>query len=127
MGTNFAQSKREVTGRSGISAGDEAADNKPPRLQQSAEQRLDLREEDVEIRFDAEIAWRVEERTFHPDEDKTLLPDGTLVYRVRSSAQWEIIPWVLGFGALAELVAPVAWRDAMRANLEATVQRYRPT
>ncbi|MCX5746533.1 MAG: transcriptional regulator [Proteobacteria bacterium] len=83
------------------------------------------REEDVEIRFDAEIAWRVEERTFHPDEQRERLADGTLIYRLRTSAQWEIIPWVLGFGAHAELVTPVAWRDVVRTNLEATMQRYR--
>ena len=52
------------------------------------------KEEDVEILFDADIAWRVEERVFHPSEQKSRLPDGRLRYRVRSSAQWEILPWV---------------------------------
>jgi predicted DNA-binding transcriptional regulator YafY len=84
----------------------------------------DLQEE-VEILFDAEIAWRVEEQTFHPDEQKERRPDGKLVYRVRSSAQWEIIPWVRSFGALAELVAPRVWRDELRANLESAAARYR--
>lgn len=81
-------------------------------------------EEDVEILFDAEIAWRVEERTYHPDETTERLPDGTLRYRVRSSAQWEIVPWVQSFGALAELVSPVSWREVLRANMEATLGRY---
>lgn len=82
-------------------------------------------EEEVEILFDAEIAWRVLEQTFHPDEKKDRLPDGRLRYRVRSSAQWEIIPWVRSFGALAELVAPRVWRDVLLANLEAAAARYR--
>ncbi len=81
-------------------------------------------EEDVEIVFDAEVAWSVEERTFHPSEQKERRPDGTLVYRLRSSAQWEIIPWVQSFGALAELVAPLNWRAALRANVEAMMERY---
>jgi len=81
-------------------------------------------EEDVEIVFDAEIAWRVLERTFHPTEQKELLPDGSLRYRVRSSAQWEIIPWVLTFGALAELVRPASWRELLRSGLDATLARY---
>ncbi len=81
-------------------------------------------EEDVEIVFDAEIAWRVEERTFHPAEHKQRLPDGKLRYRVRSSAQWEIIPWVQSFGALAELVQPASWRATLRANLVAMMSRY---
>lgn len=82
------------------------------------------REEDVEVLFDAEIAWRVEERTFHPEEQKERMPDGKLRYRVRSSAQWEIIPWVQAFGPLAELVAPAAWRESLRANAEAMLARY---
>lgn len=82
--------------------------------------------EEVEVLFDAEIAWYVEERTFHPDEKKHRLPDGRLVYRVLSSAQWEIIPWVRSFGALAELVAPRVWRDVLHASLEAAAARYRP-
>jgi predicted DNA-binding transcriptional regulator YafY len=82
-------------------------------------------EEEVEILFDAEVAWRIEAQTFHPEEKKHRLPDGRLVYRVRSSAQWEIIPWVRSFGALAELVAPRVWRDVLVANLEAAIARYR--
>jgi predicted DNA-binding transcriptional regulator YafY len=81
-------------------------------------------EEDVEVLFDAEIAWKLEERTFHPSERKERRADGTLVYRLRSSAQWEIIPWVQSFGMFAELVAPVSWRDALRTNVEAMMARY---
>lgn len=81
-------------------------------------------EEDVEILFDAEIAWRVEERTFHPNEAKERLEDGRLRYRVRSSAQWEILPWVQSFGAFAELVGPASWRETLRASLEAMSARY---
>lgn len=82
------------------------------------------KELDVEVRFDAEIAWHVEERTFHPDERKHRLPDGTLRYRLRTNAQWEIIPWVASFGPLAELVTPTAWRELLRASVEATLRRY---
>jgi predicted DNA-binding transcriptional regulator YafY len=82
------------------------------------------REEEVEVLFDAEIAWKVEERTFHPEERKERLADGRLRYRVRSSAQWEIIPWVQSFGPLAELVAPGSWRASLVANVEAMVTQY---
>jgi predicted DNA-binding transcriptional regulator YafY len=82
-------------------------------------------EEDVEILFDAEIAWRLEERTFHPDERKERRPDGVLRYQIRTSAQWEIIPWVQSFGALAELVAPASWRRQVCANAEVMLSRYR--
>jgi predicted DNA-binding transcriptional regulator YafY len=82
------------------------------------------REEDVEILFAADIAWRIEERTYHPDEQKERLANGTLRYRVRSSAQWEILPWVQSFSPLSELVSPASWREVLRANLDATRARY---
>jgi len=82
------------------------------------------KEEDVEILFDAEIAWRVEERTFHPDERKERRPDGVLRYSIRTSAQWEIIPWVQSFGPRAELVAPVSWRASVRTNAKDMLARY---
>jgi predicted DNA-binding transcriptional regulator YafY len=81
-------------------------------------------EEDVEILFDKDIAWRVEERTYHPAERKERLADGRLRYQLCSSAQWEIIPWVQSYGPLAELVSPTSWRDCLRANAEATLGRY---
>jgi predicted DNA-binding transcriptional regulator YafY len=81
-------------------------------------------EEDVEVVFDEEVAWKIEERTFHPSEAKERRPDGKLVYRLRSSAQWEIIPWVQSFGMFAELVGPASWRVALRANVEAMSARY---
>lgn len=81
-------------------------------------------EVDVEIEFAADIAWQLEERVFHPAEHKQRRPDGTLVYRVRSSAQWEILPWVMSFGPQARLVGPPAWRAALRASLQAAAARY---
>lgn len=83
-------------------------------------------EEDVEVVFDAEVAWKVEERTYHPHERKERRPDGKLVYRIRSSAQWEVIPWVQTFGPFAELVAPASWRSALQANLDAMQGKYAP-
>jgi len=82
-------------------------------------------EEDVEVIFDKDTAWRVEERVFHPDERKERRADGTLRWRLRSSAQWEIIPWVQSFGAAAELVAPASWRAALRVTVEAMMATYR--
>jgi len=81
-------------------------------------------EEDVEVIFDPDVAWKVEERTFHPAETKQRLPDGRLIYRLRSSAQWEVIPWVQTFGPFAELVAPTSWREALASNLAAMQAKY---
>jgi predicted DNA-binding transcriptional regulator YafY len=84
-------------------------------------------EEDVEVLFDPQIAWRIEERIYHPDEKKERLDDGRLRYRVRSSAQWEIIPWVQGFGPLAELVAPGSWRQTLVESARGLLELYEGT
>ena len=81
-------------------------------------------EAEVEILFSPEFAWMIAERVFHPDESKERLPDGRLRYRVRSSAKWEIIPWVLRFGGEAELIAPIAWREEIRARTAALRERH---
>lgn len=81
-------------------------------------------EQDVEILFEPDIAWRIQERMYHPDEIKTELADGRLRYQIRSSAQWEIVPWVLSFGPLATLVKPECWRTCVSDMLEATLPRY---
>jgi predicted DNA-binding transcriptional regulator YafY len=81
-------------------------------------------EEEVEILFDAEVAWKIEERTFHPNEEKQREPDGRLRYRVRSSAQWEVIPWVQTFGPFAELVSPRSWRESLRSSVAGMLERY---
>lgn len=41
---------------------------------------------------------------------------------IRSSAQGEIVPWVQSFGPPAELIAPLGWRYALRANVDATAK-----
>lgn len=81
-------------------------------------------ETDVEVVFDKQIAWRVEEQTFHPDEVKRRLEDGRLVYTIRSSAQWEIIPWVLSFGSLAVLEKPTHWREVIADTIAAMTSMY---
>ena len=81
-------------------------------------------EEEVEIIFSEYIAWRIEERVFHPDEHKERLEDGRLKYTVKSSAQWEIIPWVQSFGALAELTKPASWREEIADTVKAMCKGY---
>lgn len=81
-------------------------------------------EVDVEVLFAKDIAWQIEERVFHPSEIKVRLPDGRLSYRVRTSAQWEVLPWVQSFGPHAELIAPAIWRRVLREHTAAMAALY---
>jgi len=83
-------------------------------------------EQDVEVLFSEDFAWRIEERTYHPNESKERLEDGRLRYRIRTSAKWEVIPWVLKFGGEAELVHPIEWRSELAQCASKAAQLHAP-
>ncbi len=80
---------------------------------------------DVEIRFAPEVARAVGERTFHPAEKKHVAADGSLRYRVRTSARFEVVAFVQRFGGLAELIAPAEWRKDVCAGAEKMAAAHR--
>ncbi len=79
---------------------------------------------DVEIRFAPEVARAIGERTFHPAEEKRLLADGSLRYRVRTSARLEVVALVQRFGGFAELVAPADWRQNVLEGARALMDKH---
>lgn len=81
-------------------------------------------EEEVEVIFEAKIARVAEERIFHPDERKQLLPDGRLRFQLKTAARLEVISWVLHYGDGAELKKPAAWRADVAAAARALVARH---
>lgn len=66
---------------------------------------------DVEVLFDKEVARYALERSFHPREQKEVLPDGRVCYRVKAGGRREMVAWVLSFAGAATLVKPEAWRE----------------
>jgi predicted DNA-binding transcriptional regulator YafY len=53
------------------------------------------------------------------------LPDGSLEWRAQIGDATEILPWVLGWGATVEVLAPSALREAVAAEYRAAAARYR--
>lgn len=47
----------------------------------------------------------------HCSEKVTLLQDGSLIYGARAAGEGEILRWILGFGGMAEVLAPKKLRD----------------
>lgn len=67
----------------------------------------------VELRFSAAVAAYIRERIWHPSQQLTELPDGSIVLSVRISEPSEMRPWIRSWGAEVELLAPESLRQEM--------------
>jgi len=84
----------------------------------------DQEEVEVVLRFDAEIAARVTETTWHPSEQTTREPAGTILWRARVPGTIEIRRWILSWGSQVEVVAPAELRDEVAATYRAAAALY---
>ena len=74
---------------------------------------------DVVLRFDAQQARYVRERTLHPSQVTEDLPDGGLVVRFAVAGRGDVTRWVLTFGSHVEVLEPSWLREAVhRTALE---------
>jgi proteasome accessory factor B len=84
----------------------------------------DQEEVEVVLRFDAAIASLVTETTWHPTEQVTPEPDGSVLWRARVSGTIEIRRWILQWGAQVEVVAPAELREEVASIHRAASARY---
>ena len=63
-------------------------------------------EVEVQVRFSKAVAARVRESIWHPSQELVEQPDGTILFRVRVAGTLEITPWLLSWGAEAEVLSP---------------------
>ena len=79
----------------------------------------------VVVRFDATAAVQLRERFWHESQETTERPDGGLDFTVQLGGLDEILRWILGWGAHAEVIAPNELREMVRTQATAMAQRYR--
>jgi proteasome accessory factor B len=80
---------------------------------------------EVVLRFDGSVASRVAETTWHPTQTLARNADGSLTWRARVSGTLEIRPWILGWGADVEVMAPEALRAEVAGIVRVAAARYR--
>jgi CRISPR-associated endonuclease/helicase Cas3 len=68
---------------------------------------------EVVLRFHPRVAGRVRETRWHRSEQVEEQADGSLVWRARVAEVQEMLPWVRGWGADAEVLEPEELRDGM--------------
>jgi proteasome accessory factor B len=79
----------------------------------------------VTIRFSADQAPYVRERTWHPTQRIRELSDGRIDLSFRAGGMFEIVRWVLGWGNAAEVLRPQSLRVHLRSVLERAARANR--
>ncbi len=78
----------------------------------------------VRIRFDRRWASYVEERTWHASQTIEPGRDGSIELRMEVGGTADLRTWILSFGSGAEVLEPIALRDEVVRDLEASLERY---
>ena len=81
----------------------------------------------VRIRFSATAADRVRERVWHESQSVQELSGGAIELSLRLGTLTEVERWVLGWGELAEVLAPASLRARLRAVAEGVAGIYAST
>lgn len=79
----------------------------------------------VRLRFaPGEATRRLQETIWHPSQEIVLLEDGGCEWRAEVAEWQEMVPWVRGWGASVEVLAPVAMRETLMGEAKAIAERY---
>ncbi|SOB58964.1 conserved protein of unknown function [Pseudodesulfovibrio profundus] len=78
----------------------------------------------VKVRFSPEAGTYIKERQWSSDQAITDLADGQCELEVTAQSETEVLSWVLGFGANAEVVEPASLRQAVEAELISMTKTY---
>jgi len=78
----------------------------------------------VKIRFSAEVARYVQEKTWHPSQKLTPQKGGGVIAEFDLDATEEVKRWVLSFGRHAEAVDPERLRDEIAHDCEQILREY---
>lgn len=73
---------------------------------------------EVVLKFGPRVARRVGESRWHRSEQVALLGDGSLLWRAWIAEPQEMMPWIRGWGADVEVLAPESMRRAMEEEVE---------
>lgn len=84
----------------------------------------DQAETDVVLRFAPSVAARVQEATWHPTQQVSEEPDGSLRWTAKVAGLVEIRLWILSWGDEVEVLEPAELRADVRDRLDRALARY---
>lgn len=84
-------------------------------------------EVEVKLRFSPDASRRIKESVWHQSQEIEDLPDGGCLYSVRVNHTLEMVPWIRGFGAQVEVLAPPELRERMAEEVRQAAKLYEST
>ena len=78
----------------------------------------------VKLKFTRKVAKRVAETAWHSDQETTTLDDGFLLWEARVANWQEMLPWIRGWGADCEVLAPRSLQKELHKETRKLVQLY---
>ncbi len=80
----------------------------------------------VDIEFDAEVADYVASREWHRSQHVFVNQDGSIVLRLLVCNDRPLRTWILGFGGMARVIAPMSLARGIYDEFDAARERYTP-
>jgi len=78
----------------------------------------------VAVRFSADAAAYVQERTWSEDQAISPTPEGGIILEFTATSWPEVVSWVLGFGPEATVLAPEELRKEIKEAVEEVLENY---
>jgi predicted DNA-binding transcriptional regulator YafY len=79
---------------------------------------------DVEIVFGENIAEYVRSRIWHPSQQCREIDGGRIRMKLHVGGEFELVSWILGFGASAQVIAPDRLRRRVESELSRALDNY---
>jgi len=79
---------------------------------------------EVVLQFSPRVAGRVRETRWHRSEQVEEGPGGSVLWRGRIAEPQEMVPWIRGWGADVEVLAPAGLRDALAREARRLAEAY---
>jgi predicted DNA-binding transcriptional regulator YafY len=80
---------------------------------------------DVEVVFNTDIAEYVRSRVWHPSQQVREIGGGRISMKMFVGGEFELVSWILSFGASATVVSPDRLRRRVEAELGRALENYR--
>lgn len=80
--------------------------------------------EQVELAFSEQVTGYIRERSWHPTQQLSTMPDGRLKLRLAVANTVELRTWILGHGADVEVLSPDSLKTAIRDELVHASAQY---
>ncbi len=84
----------------------------------------DQEPQEVVLRFHPNVTARVRETQWHRSEQVAMQPDGYLLWRAWVAEPREMLPWIRGWGADVEVLAPEDLRNLLKRETQRLLRLY---